>query len=230
MRACTVPTSSAAACLPCSHGHGRGRAAAAAAYAVAACLVAAVTFLALSALDPTRTQASRFLSSSSSSSLSTFTSLQPGGGGGGAEHLLVTSSSYTDGGVRLRRNSTGKKVHEELQVQGGGDTDLLLSFADPNSGGHHDVPQLSVTPPAAAPEPAPAAFTPAPAPATVCSSATLLMPLFVSRTAKSLFRVPVNRKFRELNLVNRFLLCLASLECGCQNSLAICARVRSRRM
>ncbi|TKW30912.1 hypothetical protein SEVIR_2G069700v4 [Setaria viridis] len=156
MRA-TVPTTSAAACLPCSHGHGRGSAAAAA-YAVAACLVA-VTFLALAALDP-RTQASWFLSSSSSSSssLSSFTSLQPSGGGGGAEHLLVTSSSYSDGGDGGRRNSTGKEVHEELQVQGGGD-DLLLSFANSNSG--HDVPQLSVTPPAA-PEPKPA---PAPAPA-----------------------------------------------------------------
>ncbi|RCV09898.1 hypothetical protein SETIT_2G066800v2 [Setaria italica] len=155
MRA-TVPTTSEAACLPCSHGHGRGSAAAAA-YAVAACLVA-VTFLALAALDP-RTQASWFLSSSSSSSsLSSFTSLQPSGGGGGAEHLLVTSSSYSDGGDGGRRNSTGKEVHEELQVQGGGD-DLLLSFANSNSG--HDVLQLSVTPPAA-PEPKPA---PAPAPA-----------------------------------------------------------------
>ncbi|CAN6203261.1 unnamed protein product [Urochloa humidicola] len=159
MRA-TVSASSAPACLPCLHGHGRGMAAA------AACLVA-VTFLALAlaALDP-RAQASRFLSSSSSSSVSSLSSLQPsgGGGGGGAEHRLVTSSSYfSDGGTGGRRKSRGKDVHEEVQV-GHGD-DLLLSLIN-SSSGHGAPPQLSVTPPAAAPEPKPA---PAPAPATASS-------------------------------------------------------------
>ncbi|PUZ68774.1 hypothetical protein GQ55_2G055900 [Panicum hallii var. hallii] len=152
MRA-SVSASSAQPCLPCLHSHGNGRAVAAA-YAVAACLVA-VTFLALAALDPRAQASSWFLSSSSSSSLSSFSSLQPSGGGGAAEHLLVTSSSYSDDGDS--RNSTGKEVHEEVQV--GGD-DLLLSLSNPSSG--RGAPQLSVTPPAAAPElePTPAALAP----------------------------------------------------------------------
>ena len=158
MRASVSASSAAAPCVPCLQVHGNGRAVAAA-YAVAACLVA-VTFLALAALDP-RTQASSWFlssSSSSSSSIASFSSLQPSGGGGAAEHLLVTSSSFSDGG---RRNSTGKEVHEELQV--GGD-DLLLSLISPSSG-HGAPPQLSITPPVAAPEPerTPAALAPAPA-------------------------------------------------------------------
>ncbi|RLM86765.1 putative glycosyltransferase [Panicum miliaceum] len=159
MRA-SVSASSAAPCLPCLHSHGNGRAVAAA-YAVAACLVA-VTFLALAALDPRAQASSWFLSSSSSSALSSFSSLQPSGGGGAAEHLLVTSSSYSDDGGS--RNSTGKEVHEEVQV--GGD-DLLLSLINPSSG--RGAPQLSVTPPAAAPElePTPAALAP---PAATASS------------------------------------------------------------
>jgi hypothetical protein len=162
MRA-SVSASSAQPCLPCLHSHGNGRAVAAA-YAVAACLVA-VTFLALAALDPRAQASSWFLSSSSSSSLSSFSSLQPSGGGGASEHLLVTSSSYSDDGDS--RNSTGKEVHEEVQV--GGD-DLLLSLINPSSG--RGAPQLSVTPPTAAPElePTPAAL--APPAATVCSPTT----------------------------------------------------------
>ena len=160
MRASVSASSAAAPCVPCLQVHGNGRAVAAA-YAVAACLVA-VTFLALAALDP-RTQASSWFlssSSSSSSSIASFSSLQPSGGGGAAEHLLVTSSSFSDGG---RRNSTGKEVHEELQV--GGD-DLLLSLISPSSG-HGAPPQLSITPPVAAPEPEPTPAALAPAPATV---------------------------------------------------------------
>ncbi|XP_062190370.1 probable glycosyltransferase At5g03795 [Phragmites australis] len=148
MRATGATSASAAPCstMPCLHG--QGHAGRAAAYAVAACL-ALVTFLMVVSLDPGTQAASWFLSSSSSSPSSS--SLQPSGGGGGGGHLLATSSSYSDGGDG-GRNSTGKEVNEEVlfQQQGGDD---LLSLINSSSG--HGTPDLSVTPPPAAPAPAP---------------------------------------------------------------------------